>query len=407
MFTPAAYYDRPVTQLPAAFLTLPAPGDTRFASIERKVRLLALRQLLRSTERHPALYEALFAATRADKAVLPGLLASPDLLTPLLCLEAGLIPREQALASVVPGLLAALVQRGLLPHALIWERPVELLVLGTQAWRFQPPARALAAFPGGVELDLGEAGRLPLDTLPATQPFSPLVPGLHLSTLDSNPLAMTEAHPDKQGNALDLGGRSESDWVAALQQALALVQQALPEWWAELGPSLRRIVPVGYQPELHLSASYREAPGLAYLTLHPSPITMAEAIVHEAQHSRLNCLLWLDAVLENGWTDWTDSPVRPDLRPLMGVLLAVHAFVPVAALHARLAEAGHPLAQGPDFARRRLQVLSGNARGLAIVQERARATALGRILVDELARLHQALVARVPTALQSDVLPPG
>lgn len=400
-----------VTQLPAAFLTLPAPGDGRQPAIERKVRLLALRRLLLATEPHVAVHQALRTAVQADKALLPELLKSPDLLTPLLCLEAGLLSRPAALAAVVPSLLAALVARRRLPQALVWEGPVQRVILGDRAFLLDPPGNALAAFPGGVEIE-ETSGRISLESLPATRFVHPLVEGLHLATVDSNPLAMAEAHPDKQGNALDLGGRAVEAWQGDLRAALALVAQALPEWWTELGSSLRRIVPVGYQPEIHLSASYREAPGLAYLTLHPNPLTMAEAIVHEAQHSRLNGLLWLDAVLENGWTDWTESPVRPDLRPLMGVLLAVHAFVPVAAMHARLAEAGHPLAQGPDFHRRRRQVLAGNARGVSIVVERARPTALGRTLVEDLARLHEALVQRVPAGpdepdLDPDQMPPG
>src|SRR5690606_5269945 len=111
----------------------------------------------------------------------------------------------------------------------------------------------------------------------------------------------------------------------------------LPELRVEIGANLQRVVPVGCDDKRHFSASYREAPGLVYLSLHPSPLTMAEAIVHETQHAKLNALGWLDPVLHNGHDTWTSSPVRPDLRPLMGVLMAVHAFIPVAALHGALA----------------------------------------------------------------------
>ena len=101
---------------------------------------------------------------------------------------------------------------------------------------------------------------------------------------------------------------------------------------------------------------------------------MAEAVVHETQHGRLNTLMWMDPVLRNGRSAWTASPVRPDLRPLSGVLLAAHAFTPVAALHARLADAGHPLARSPVFARRRQEVLDSNARGLAVLEEMSEPT---------------------------------
>ena len=37
---------------------------------------------------------------------------------------------------------------------------------------------------------------------------------------------------------------------------------------------LHQVVPVGWDPERHLSASYQEAIGTIYLSLHPSPMTM-------------------------------------------------------------------------------------------------------------------------------------
>ena len=128
-----------------------------------------------------------------------------------------------------------------------------------------------------------------------------------------------------------------------------------------------------------------------------SMITLAEAIVHEAQHSKLNLLSWLDAVLVNGRTTWTPSPVRPDLRPLMGVLLAVHAFVPVAALHAGLAAADHPISRTAPFQRRRAEVLASNQRGVAVLKRLAEPTAIGQRLLHELFALHFAL---------SDLSPP-
>jgi len=404
--------------LPSAFLTLPAAGDPRFPALVRKVHALALRRLLS----HPlaalsrplrapvlGLREALVAAARRDRGAVLDRLASPDLLAPTLCLEAGVLSADAAFSAVGPGLLAALAAAGLLPATVMWEAPFAGLVLGDRAWRFDPPATAMAALPVGAEVQLADGRRLPLEAAPSTQPFLPLVPGLDLALLDTNPLAMVEAHPDKEGNALSLGGHPAEEWQAALVEALDLVQRGLPEWWAELPRSLARLVPVGFQPEVHLSASYREAPGLAYLTLHPNRLTLAEAVVHETQHSRLNCLSWVDPVLDNGWTEWTVSPVRPDLRPLMGVLLAVHAFVPVAALHARLADQGHPRAQGPDFARRRAQVLAGNDRGLEILRDKAQPTALGARLLAELEGLHAALVAiaPLPPAEHPPTLPPG
>ena len=40
-------------------------------------------------------------------------------------------------------------------------------------------------------------------------------------------------------------------------------------------------VPVGWDEQRHLSASYQEAIGTVYLSLHPNPLTLAEALIHE------------------------------------------------------------------------------------------------------------------------------
>ncbi len=401
--------------LPPAFLCLPRTDHPVYPGLRRKLLLLALRRFLT----HPlhdlpgplraSLQQARPALTRAvrrHRSAVLAQLAHPDVLAPLLCLEADTHPAARLLSQAGPALLSRLALARLLDEGVIWQGEVSALSTPPGLWRGQ--ARALAALPGHVELELADGSRRTLSELPRTASSFALGHGVELSLFDSNPLAMLEAHPDKQGNALDLGDHPVEQWVSALTDALSLVEIGLPEWIAELPLSLQRVVPVGYLPEVHLSASYREAPGLAYLTLHPSTLTLAEALVHETQHSRLNVLTWLDPVLDNGWTEWTDSPVRPDLRPLMGVLLAVHAFVPVAALHARLAHAGHPLAAGPDFDRRRTQVLAGNDHGLRILQARARPTAAGGRMLADLRRLHDNLLALAPTtALDDNALPPG
>ena len=318
--------------LPHAFLTLPRAPGAELSPIIRKVRLLALRALL--TRCDVITREELAEQSRRAPDATLAAVGRADVICVLLSVESGAAP-----VSLLPSAVAAL--RG--------------------------PA------PGGV-------------------PLHPRVPGLHLSLTDTNPLAMDEAHPEKSGNAVDLSGRPVEEWRAALAAALELVEAGLPEWFAELPLALQRIVPVGFHAERHLSASYREAPGLAYLSLHPDPLTLAEAIVHETQHGKLNALSWLDPVLENGHTEWSPSPVRPDLRPLMGVLLAAHAFVPVAALHARLADLGHPAMLGKEA--RRAEVLRSNAAALEAVRAKGKTTALGQRLVTELEALHAALAGQ-------------
>ena len=78
--------------------------------------------------------------------------------------------------------------------------------------------------------------------------------------------------------------------------------------------------------------------------------------------------------------------MRPDPRPLHGVLLAVHAFVPVARLYERMREAGHPLARRPGFEARSCQVVAGNHDGIATLCEHALPTRFGAPVLEELVR---------------------
>ncbi len=212
--------------------------------------------------------------------------------------------------------------------------------------------------------------------------FHPIARDLVLATVDVNPLAMVEAHPDKAGNAIDLGGRSAEAWCEALREALAIVEAWLPVVREEIDLVIQQVVPVGYDEERHLSASYAEAVGTIYLTLHPQPMTMVEALIHEHQHNKLNALFDLDPLLENDPSERYASPVRPDPRPLFGVLLAVHAFLPVEALYRRRIEAG-----ATQLEARHAAIVKKNRDGAAVLLAHARPTAVGRGLLDEIARL--------------------
>jgi HEXXH motif-containing protein len=360
-----------------SFLLVPAPGEPTTARLAKKVRLLALKTLLEAPGDLTLRRFQLWLARQLKRK--PGtldLLGHPDVLAPLLVQRAGL---GVHLDAAIPELLARVIEPD---EDLLWDRPFGR-VRGCEV-----EAEGLFVGRSGSELRVGgQPCPLPSPegrwTVPGTQ--------VELCVRDTNPLSMHEAHPDKQGNAVSLGERPVQDWLAALAEAFELVRVGLPSWFSEMPAYLRRLVPVGYEPELHLSASYREAPGIVWLTLHPDPVTMAEALVHEAQHSKLNLLSWLDPVLHNGQSLWTESPVRPDLRPLMGVLLAAHAFVPVAQLHQGLLEADHPLSRRAEFVARKQQVLETNERSLAILEEHSEASPTGQRLLDDLGHLHRSL----------------
>lgn len=408
-----------ITELPTGFLTLPPAGDGTLRSLSKKLALLSLKELLTlSPRRAPGLAAPLTRFQRWLEATARGperkaLIRALDRVDPrtwALTLASDAAAAEPILKQLVPALLCGVAREGRalgVRETLLWDVPIARLWAGARVLDFEPMAQGILASPSGFELrlhdgtmmELGDEFEHPSVTVQA--PFTVLGEdaGPVLSTLDANPLFELEEHPEKSGNAVSLGGRSPEQWRLALAEALALIASSLPALHAELLASLERVVPVGYEPEKHLSASYREAPGLVYMTLHPSALTMAEALVHETQHGKLNALRWFDPVLENGDTTWSKSPVRPDLRPLRGVLLAVHAFVPVAALHLRLAEAGHAIAQTPHFERRRREVLAANEDGLRTLRELGSPTPVGQRVMAGLEALHGVTRAAGPEVL--------
>lgn len=258
-------------------------------------------------------------------------------------------------------------------------------------WRvgLRPRTLVLEADGERVELDFDEleSGRGPWPAgVEVSRPYHTIAGGLQLACADNNPLAALEAHPDKSGNQLDLGGRPPSEWTGTLARSLELVDEHLPDLGREIRLVMQTLIPVGFDPERHLSASYAEAIGTAYLSLHPDAMTMTEALVHEFSHNKLNALWNLDQVLVNAFSPLYSSPVRPDARPLHGVMLAVHAFVPVARLYERMLETGHELSKRSGFVKRFHQIVEGNHQGIETLLEHAEPTPVGRAVLDELAR---------------------
>jgi hypothetical protein len=216
------------------------------------------------------------------------------------------------------------------------------------------------------------------------RPYHSIENDIVLALRDNNPLSMFEAHPDKQGNAIDLGGKSSEEWTQVLRDGLQLIEEMLPDLRREMDLFVQQIVPVGFDEQKHLSASYQEAIGTIYMSLHPSLMTMTEALIHEFSHNKINALFELDDVLENAFSPLYTSPVRPDPRPLHGVLLAVHAFLPVARLYEKMIETQHPLAQNAAFLGRYERIKQINAEGAEVVLKNGRPTAMGKPLLEEI-----------------------
>lgn len=340
--------------------------------------------------------------------------ASPMVGTPLQCLflrddlPAFAARIDAAGAAMTPHVLFELALRGLIPdgESVIWEHgapPLAAIAIGAE---LSAPAGAtglrfsrshVAAIAGGEEVARLPVERAALATALAgdgggfaiSRCFHRIGAASHLATVDHNPIAAFEAHPDKAGNPVDLGGRPVAEWVDVLAQCFALVERYLPGEFAEMKSLLHEIIPVGFDRERHLSASYREAVGTVYMTLHPNVMIMTEAVVHEFQHNKINVSAYGADYLSNAFQPLYKSPVRPDPRPLWGILLAVHAFLPVAELYRRMRDDGHESARHPDFERRMIEIDLKNHEGMEMLRRNAQLTAAGRALFGELEALER------------------
>ena len=407
----------PVRLPPIEDLTLPRPGS-------RLVRQLFSQALLRAR----AVVAALRAADPLDpRAVLHRLLPAldagfllsvlrrPSRLTLARCLEhLPQAPASERLAwgrTLAASLLLDAAEVGALPEPVSFHLEGPLLS-ERSGWRCAPPPETRCSLaPHRIEIHTprGSAGAglpAPAGVLSAglqaagvevQQALAPLWGDAVLLLHDSNPLAEQEAHPAKSGNRVDLGEHPPEQWIEALRGAFAVIEEHLPLLADEMRLLLGHVGPVGYFDQQHLSASYLEAMGVVYLSLHPHQMTLVEALIHEFQHNKLNLLLALDPTMENAdWPLYT-SPVRPDPRPLRGVLLAVHAFQPIVHLYERLCELPASGEGEAAWRRRRLGEVARLCReGCEVLLPNGRVTPAGRLLFDEMRALDQRFLPHLP-----------
>ena len=350
-------------------------------------------------------------ALATDERRLLNCFASPTVGTPLRCLAlrdelpAFRARIDEAVAALMPHLLLEMGLRRLIGdgETFVWEHGAPRLASLAIGGEIVPHEGAtgltfsttrVVAVAGGEEI----AG-VPLDCdgmrSACDQPsgfrferrYRRLGKVTHFATADHNPIAAFETHPNKSGNPVDLGDRPEEEWIGILDQAFDLIEAFLPRMFAEMRMLLHEVIPVGYDDARHLSASYREAIGTIYLTLHPNVMTMTEAVVHEFQHNKFNVASDSVEFLSNAFHPLYKSPIRPDPRPLWGILLAVHAFLPVAELYRRMRDAGHPFAAHPGFERRLSELDLKNHEGMEMLRAHARFTAAGHALFADLEAL--------------------
>jgi HEXXH motif-containing protein len=233
---------------------------------------------------------------------------------------------------------------------------------------------------GGEEVP---AGRCDLDVLVASLagrdwPWDVAI-DVWCRTIGAEPAQQSwaETPPSSAEEQLQL----QSDLTMFLH-ALAGLERCLPACYAWVTAAtqvvipMRRVIGKAYSR----SASSPQIPGLAYITLRDE-LQILEALVHETAHHHLFLVQAAGPLVDPSHTALYRSPLRPDPRPLLGVLLAYHALIYICALYADILR--HDL--GPEArVRRELQISRGKMLDAAetILTNRGALTDLGATFVE-------------------------
>jgi HEXXH motif-containing protein len=175
-----------------------------------------------------------------------------------------------------------------------------------------------------------------------------------------------------------------------MAEATGLLDRLWPEYGEELAWHVRLLVVAG--GDSLISASLAAAHGAVFVneSLATGCLPLYESLLHEGSHHVLSARMTLDPMLTNP-EDLATSPLRPDPRPLRGILHAVFVTVRMAHGFARLYDADLS-DRWTRHAERRLAAYDRQiTSGLAILRQHGRFTPVGKSLVDSLATRHEQL----------------
>ena len=180
----------------------------------------------------------------------------------------------------------------------------------------------------GTHVELDGSRAVPLDELSAL----PL--RRHRSEADGVEVWWTidDIDPYRASSAAEGPARLDDDeyvrWCRLLDEAWALLVRRHAGYAAELAQVDPVIVPVPSSRGLVASSSSSSF-GAIIIAAPESGAALAETLVHELQHSKLNAVLDL-VRLEEDPTRLCYAPWRKDPRPLPGLLHGIYAFMSVA-----------------------------------------------------------------------------
>lgn len=223
---------------------------------------------------------------------------------------------------------------------------------------------------------------------------APAAPGLEVLAIDDPALGEDSARYLRMMNddpTVDLSFEAPKPADAAsfrvrLADALALLDEALPELAGEIRAIVRQIVIAGSDPARKYQfdgGSHYQLWGALFLNHHHAGrVALAEVLAHESAHSLLFGFCTDEALVENEDEERFASPLRVDPRPMDGIYHATYVSARMHWTMARLAESGQLTAAERRFALDAAAAdLKNFGAGHGVVAKHGALTGLGRGLM--------------------------
>lgn len=133
-----------------------------------------------------------------------------------------------------------------------------------------------------------------------------------------------EARPPHESSSIEL-----LEWRKLLDEAWDTLVHRHPRWAREIGAGVSVVTPAVHN---RTSSGFSSAGAIGAIALPAgqSVLELAETLVHEFQHSKVNAVARLVDLVDDDAAGPFYAPWRDDPRPLFGMLHGIYAFVSVA-----------------------------------------------------------------------------
>jgi HEXXH motif-containing protein len=199
---------------------------------------------------------------------------------------------------------------------------------------------------------------------------------------------------------------SAKRWQQMMQVSWQELCTIHPQYAREIGQYVNVIVPLkSADPNIHVSSTAKDSFGMVQMSYSDRPLMLAEALVHEYHHNKLNAILDLDPlIIDPERANLYYSPWRDDARPLRGLLHGAFAFQAITHFWWSYLDS-HQEGEDRDraeheYTRRRAQTLAA----IEALRSQAQFTPAGEVMMHEMQRQMQSLPpSRLPDALQRKI----